>query len=192
MRCDMGRPMASPKHERNDIAIAQKAIGLARGLSGADKAVAAAIIDHFNQKTGQCDPSNERLAALLDIDQKTVRRATAALSAEHAMFIKKSHGGKSCRASYTPVWATFRAIVDDWSRRMKSGEDDEGSDENRAEMSGSERVRTGQNCPANRAKMPYKPILRTYLMNLYPPKPPQSVRLKTFLRSKLGIVRKGA
>ncbi|MBL0375216.1 helix-turn-helix domain-containing protein [Rhizobium sp. KVB221] len=123
--------------QRNDVAIAQKAINLARGLSGAEKAVASAIIDHFNRKTGQCDPSIERLAALLELDERTVRRATAALSAEHGLFRKRSHGGKSFRASYAPIWSTFRAIVNEWDQRMKGDPTTNGSGGNRAEMSGS-------------------------------------------------------
>ena len=35
--------------------IAFKAISLADDLSGTEKRVAAAIIDHFNRKTAQCD-----------------------------------------------------------------------------------------------------------------------------------------
>lgn len=106
--------------EKNDIPIAHKALLLARDLSSADKAVAAAILDHFNRKTGQCDPSVGRLADLLSIDERTVKRATKALCGEHGLFEKTSHGGNAGRASYHPCWTKFREIVRAWDARMKS------------------------------------------------------------------------
>lgn len=172
----MGRAMASAKPERNDVAIAQKAINLARGLSGADKAVAAAIIDHFNKVTGQCDPSIERLATLLDLDERTIRRATADLCAKHGMFLKRSHGGKSLRASYAPIWSTFRDIVTEWDNRMRGANGPLGGPfpnaENRAEMSGSTPADcdnepdifvhpTGQKCPI----VPGRNVLQTHIRN---------------------------
>ena len=141
----MGRAMASTKPERNDVAIAQKAINLVyqlhganKPLSAADKRVAAAILAHFNKETGQCDPSNERLAGLLGIDVRTVRRATEEICREGGLFRKRSHGGKSCRASYTPEWSVFRGIVEDWDRRMKSGEGPDSEHDHRANSPGCE------------------------------------------------------
>ncbi|MBP1859772.1 helix-turn-helix domain-containing protein [Rhizobium herbae] len=107
--------------QKHDIAIAQKALNIAAGLSSADKAVASAILDHYNRATGQCDPSLGRLATLLGFDEKTVRRATEFLCSEKwQLFKKDSHGGRSFRASYSPQWAKFRAIVADWDQRMRS------------------------------------------------------------------------
>ena len=40
----------------SDSLLAHKAINLSDDLSGSEKRVAAAIIDHYNRKTGQCDP----------------------------------------------------------------------------------------------------------------------------------------
>ena len=169
--------MSAPTHQKNDISIAHKAINLARGLSSADKAVAAALIDHYNVKTGQCDPSIERLAMLLGINEKTVRRSTNDLSGVHKLFEKRSHGGKSCRASYKPNWHSFREIVKDWGVRMRSGtpptsdenpldvthvtrdERDNFERENRAEMS----AVTGQKCPVE----PGRNVLQTYTSNLF-------------------------
>lgn len=107
--------------EENDILFAHKALNIMAGLTEATKRVAAAIIDHFNKRTGQCDPSIERLATLLGIDRATVIRATEKL---HELdFIEKiSHGGKAHRAAYLPNWARFRSIVEDWDARMKTGD----------------------------------------------------------------------
>lgn len=107
--------------EENDILFAHKALNVMAGLTEATKRVAGAIIDHFNKRTGQCDPSIERLATLLGIDRATVIRATEKL---HGLgFIEKiSHGGKAHRAAYLPNWERFRSIVQDWDARMKTGD----------------------------------------------------------------------
>ena len=117
--------MALP--EENDILFAHKALSIMAGLSDAAKRVAGAIIDHFNKRTGQCDPSIERLATLLGIDRATVIRATEKLH-ELGFIEKTSHGGKAHRAAYLPNWDMFRAIVEDWDARMKSGKASETSE----------------------------------------------------------------
>ena len=109
--------------QENDILFACKALNIMPGLSANTRRVAGALIDHFNRKTGQCDPSIGRLARMLDIDPATVKRATAELcSAERGLFEKVSHGGLSHRASYLPNWARFREFVTNWEARMKTGE----------------------------------------------------------------------
>src|ERR1700733_9564403 len=60
-----------------DTTIAHKMLNLMPELSGTDKRVAATIIDHFNRKTGQCDPSIERIARLLGLSRRTVIRSNA-------------------------------------------------------------------------------------------------------------------
>mgnify|MGYP002713090317 CR=1 FL=1 len=108
--------------EKNDILFAHVAINLAPDLSGTARRVAAAIIGHFNRKTGQCDPSVSRLAELLGINRATVLRATAELcSGPDRLFDKRSHAGKGHRAKYMPRWDLFQAIVSDWNARMKTG-----------------------------------------------------------------------
>lgn len=85
----------------NDILFAHKALTLMSGLTDATKRVAGAIIDHFNKKTGQCDPGIDRLSTMLGINRATVIRATETLD-ELGLIQKASHGGKSHRASYRP------------------------------------------------------------------------------------------
>lgn len=116
----------------NDVLFAHKALnivgeiskdgkpGQVERLSEATKRVAAAIIDHFNKRTGQCDPGIDRLSKLLGISRATVIRATEQLD-ELGLIEKTSHGGKSHRASYRPNWEHFRAIVEDWDERMRTG-----------------------------------------------------------------------
>ncbi|TBN16951.1 helix-turn-helix domain-containing protein [Agrobacterium cavarae] len=106
--------------EENDILFAHKALTLMAGLTDATKRVAGAIIDHFNKRTGQCDPGIDRLSTLLGINRATVIRATETLN-ELGLIQKNSHGGKSHRASYLPNWAAFQAAVSEWDARMKSG-----------------------------------------------------------------------
>lgn len=129
--------MAPAKHERADVSIALKALSISTHLSSAAKSVGAALLDHVNRKTGQCDPSTVRLATLLGFTEKTVRRATESLC-EIGMFDKRSHGGRSGRASYTPKWDVFRAAVEDWHNRMLTGAGPDFNDENRTEMSGND------------------------------------------------------
>lgn len=127
--------MAPAKHESRDISIAYKALALHRDLTGDFKSVGAGIMDHLNQKTGQCDPSLDRLARMLGMSEKNVRRATAKLC-DVGMFTKKSHGGKAGRASYTPMWKEFRSVVGDWQDRMRTGAAPEIMTEDRTELSG--------------------------------------------------------
>lgn len=111
--------MAPPKHDRNDILFAHKALNIVAGFSAADRRVAGAILDHFNRTTGQCDPSVGRLAALLGIGTATVKRATEELCRDDVgLFRKVTHGGKYHRSSFEPRWDQFRKIVLDWDRKM--------------------------------------------------------------------------
>ncbi|MHA1545296.1 MAG: helix-turn-helix domain-containing protein, partial [Alphaproteobacteria bacterium] len=106
--------------QENDILFAHKAINIASGLSNGARRVAGALVDHFNKKTGQCDPSISRLAALLGINRATVLRATKELSGPDAgLFKRTSHGGHSHRTMYQPVWERFRRIVEEWEAGMK-------------------------------------------------------------------------
>lgn len=150
--------------DENDVLFAHKALNVMAGLSDATRRVAGAIIDHFNKRTGQCDPSIERLATLLGTDEKTVRRATAVLD-EKNLITKTSHGGKAHRASYVPNWEMFRAVVTDWDARMKTGRapsKDTASiapkpeTGNRAILSGS----TGQDCPVKPGEIALQTLRR--------------------------------
>ncbi|MCO6389445.1 hypothetical protein GTW25_00170 [Aliihoeflea aestuarii] len=117
----------------SSVLIALKAIGLAPGFTGDTRRVAAAILDHFNHKTGRCDPSNERLATLLGISVRMVRKATKELCDGPApLFEKVSHGGHSHCASYTPLWATFARVVSEWNSLMKGASMDAANRNNRA------------------------------------------------------------
>lgn len=131
--------------EENDILFAHKALTLMSGLTDATKRVAGAIIDHFNKRTGQCDPGIDRLSTLLGINRATVIRATEALD-ELGLIQKTSHGGKSHRASYRPNWERFQAIVSDWDARMKSGKSPADNRENEAANVASVRRSRSQGC----------------------------------------------
>ena len=137
----------------NDVLFAHKALNIVPGLSANAQRVAGAIIDHFNKVTGQCNPSIERLAALLEIDRATVLRATAELCCDHfALFDKVSHGGKSHCASYSPRWERFQEIVADWDARMKSG----AAPSNVANL----RPSQSQNCDVKRRKTATQTLLK--------------------------------
>lgn len=106
---------------KTDVMFAHMALHLATGLSPSARRVGAAIIEHYNKKTGQCDPSIERLARMLGIDRATVMRATGELCEADGLFERVTHGGRSHRTAYLPRWDRLNAIVDDWDLRMKDG-----------------------------------------------------------------------
>lgn len=131
--------------QKNDILFAHKALNMIAGLSANARRVAGAIIDHFNRKTGQCDPSVERLAKLLGIDRATVLRATAELcSGKFGLFQKASHGGKFNTASYVPCWELFRSVVTGWDDAMRA--------DKRVKNVARTEPRTSQNCDVQRRK----------------------------------------
>lgn len=113
-------PEVSPI-KQNDILFAHKALNIAAGLSEATRRVAGAIIDHFNRKTGQCDPSINRLAELLTMSRESVLRATRQLH-EDGWIERIAHGGHSHRTAYLPNWEKFNALVATWDDRMRGGD----------------------------------------------------------------------
>lgn len=140
---------------------AHLAISLHPDLSGSDKRVASAIIEHFNRKTGRCDPSIGRLAKLLGLPDKTIRRATAKLHGL-GLIVKASHGGRSGTAAYAPQWDRFIAFKAEWEAQR----DGKGQPENRSNMAGA----TGQLCP----EAPDKNDRQTHRRN--PRKEPRDVQ----------------
>lgn len=110
-----------PLLQPNDVLFAHRALNITPELSAATRRVAGAIIDHFNRKTGQWDPSVGRLMRLLKVSRAAVIRATNELD-DLGSIRKESDGGKSHRSFYTPNWAKFREIVEDWDDGMKTGD----------------------------------------------------------------------
>jgi hypothetical protein len=103
--------------QRLDTVLAFKAISLSDSLSGTEKCVAAAIVDSFNRRTGQCDPSFDRIAHLIGKSRRTVIRAVERL-VRARFFVKARHGGHFHRNSYEPHWALFRQLEVQWKLRQ--------------------------------------------------------------------------
>lgn len=102
--------------QRLDMTLAFKAVSLSETLSGTDKQVAAAIIDSYNRRTYQCDPSFDRIAHLVGKSRRTVIRAVQRL--ERMRFVVKvRHGGHFHRNSYEPNWLHFRQLEQQWKAR---------------------------------------------------------------------------
>jgi hypothetical protein len=98
--------------------LAIKAINVASDLKARDKQVACVLIEHFNRKTGQCDPSFERIADLLQVSSRTIMRSIERL--ENArLFRVTRHGGHCNRNSYEPRWDRFQEIASAWDKRFK-------------------------------------------------------------------------
>lgn len=102
--------------QRLDTTLAFKAISLSVSLTGTDKQVAAAIIDSFNRRTQQCDPSFDRIAHLVGKSRRTIIRAVKRLE-RMRFIIKVRHGGHFHRNSYEPNWAHFRQLEAQWKAR---------------------------------------------------------------------------
>jgi predicted transcriptional regulator len=104
---------------KGDTAIAFKIVALMLGLTATDRRAIAALLDHFNRKTGQCDPSIETIAALLNIDRSSVIRAFRR-AVKFGLFRKDRHGGHLNRNSYQPIWSRFREIDAEWQAQRKA------------------------------------------------------------------------
>ena len=98
-----------------DTLLAIKAISVASGLKPSDRRIGTAILEHFNRKTGQCDPGLERIATLTQFSTRTVIRAADRLVIA-GILRKHRHGGHLGRNRYEPNWTRLRAIACEWDR----------------------------------------------------------------------------
>jgi hypothetical protein len=105
--------------QRLDITLAFKAICLSDVLTGTEKQVAAVIVDSFNYRTGQCDPSFDRIGHLVGKCRRTVIRAVKRL-VKAGFFSKVKHGGKFHRNAYEPNWVRFRSMEASWNGRRRT------------------------------------------------------------------------
>ncbi len=88
---------------RADLLTAHRAILYATGLTPGEKAVGCAIVSHYNEDTGQCDPSASRLAKLIGVKRDTVFNAVAGLE-KLGVLVRRTYGGKAHRNSYSIDW----------------------------------------------------------------------------------------
>lgn len=106
--------------EKGDMLFAHAALNLTPGLSANARRVAGALLEHFNQKTGRCDPGINRLMDVLGIGRTSVVTAITELCKGDTGFFKKtSHGGRANCNFYEPRWERFRAVMADFAARMK-------------------------------------------------------------------------
>jgi hypothetical protein len=101
-----------------DTLLAIKVINLMPGLRQSDRRVGAALIEHYNRKTGRCDPGIGRLADVLGLSSRTIIRSTQLLEARH-LFRKVRHGGYSNRNSYEPNWPRFVELERAWRDKLQ-------------------------------------------------------------------------
>lgn len=102
-----------------DTLIAIKVINLAPDLCQSDRRVAATLIEHFNRKTGRCDPGLKRMADLLGYSERTVIRSTQRL--QRAGLIRKvRHGHYSNRNHYEPNWSRFAELNAAWDEKLRA------------------------------------------------------------------------
>jgi predicted transcriptional regulator len=104
--------------QKLDMLLAFKAISLSNLLTGSEKRILATILDHFNQKSGQCDPSLGGIAELLSVDRRTVMRAIKRAE-QLGLFKKVRHGGNYHRNHYAPAWLQFRRFEESWRQKKR-------------------------------------------------------------------------
>lgn len=102
-----------------DILLAMKAINLSPSLTGTQKRVACAVLDHRNRRTGRCDPSLNRIADLLGVSRRTVIRAVNQL-VQLGLFHRERFGGLYHKNSYEPIWSRFREMEELWKARTQA------------------------------------------------------------------------
>lgn len=101
-----------------DTLLAAKVINVMPGLAPSDRKVALALIEHFNRRTGRCDPGIKRIAFLLDCCTRTVIRATNRLE-KLGLFEKDRHGGYSNRNRYRPNWKRLAEHEAAWTNKLR-------------------------------------------------------------------------
>ena len=101
-----------------DTLLGFKALSLASGLTENDRRVAATLLEHFNRKTGRCDPSLGRIARLLGINTRTVIRSVRHLE-DAGLLRKHRHGGNLNRNQYEPIWLKLSELEAAWNARFK-------------------------------------------------------------------------
>ena len=150
--------------------MAYKAINLATELSNSEKRVAGAIIDHFNRRTDQCDPSLDCIAELIGMSRRTVIRAVDRL--QRLGFIRRiRHGGHYHRNQYEPVWSRFLQVEAEWKARRSARRARFGA----AKMSPSQGQPShpagdaagSQTCPSNPIKQTYDAVVPSRRSNAY-------------------------
>lgn len=99
-----------------------KAIALHPELTSASKIVGAIVLDHYNKRTGQCDPSIDRLTRLSGLNKSSVIRAIKELQ-KHGLIRKISHGGGHERNKYMPCFREFYQADEKWRGAMKRKND---------------------------------------------------------------------
>jgi biotin operon repressor len=101
-----------------DTLLAIKVINLMPGLRQSDRQVGVTLIEHFNRRTGRCDPGIKRIASLLGYCERTVIRSIQRLEAA-GLFLKTRHGGYSNRNSYEPNWSRFAEHEAAWKAKLQ-------------------------------------------------------------------------
>jgi hypothetical protein len=98
------------------LLLAFKAIGLAEELRASDRRVACVLLDHFNRRTLQCDPSLDAIAFLAGIHRRSVIRSVDRLVLLK-FFERVRHGGHFHRNFYKPCWRRFEESEAKWKAR---------------------------------------------------------------------------
>jgi hypothetical protein len=103
---------------RLDLLLAMRAILYTDLLSPGEKAAGCAILSHYNEDTGECDPGAQRVAALVGVKRDTSSQRSAS-SARATPTIPPRRAGSACSSARpmaanrtaTPTRSTGRVAV---------------------------------------------------------------------------------
>ncbi|MGX1495177.1 hypothetical protein ACSSV1_000198 [Labrenzia sp. MBR-25] len=125
--------------KKGDMLFAHAALNLAPGLSLKARRVGGALLEHFNTKTGRCDPGIKRLQTLLGMSRTAVVEAIKELcmkkgedpddEEKEGFFTKRTHGGRHNTNFYLPRWDRFRTVVADFKSQMSGPTDEEDTEQ---------------------------------------------------------------
>ncbi len=115
--------------EKGDMLFAHAALNLAPGLSLKARRVGGALLEHFNTKTGRCDPGIKRLQSLLGMARTAVVEAIKELCRDDTgFFTKRTHGGRHNTNFYLPRWGRFRAVVAEFKAQMNGATEEKSAE----------------------------------------------------------------
>ena len=98
--------------------LAIKIVALQSELKPHDRIVCCGLLDHYNRRSGQCDPSIGRLARLTALSKRTVIAQSKIIAAQIITRIR--HGGRSSRNRYLPNWSRLEFLEREYRSRFRN------------------------------------------------------------------------
>ena len=99
--------------------LSHKAIALCPDLTGADKAIASCVLEHYNRETGRCYPSITRIAAITGLNKTTVKKSIKKMKQKPLdLFTVILHGERFGTNRYIPNWEWFKCFNHQYDQKL--------------------------------------------------------------------------